>query len=104
MKKNKYYVKVGSGEILSDPTLSEWEYEIKATDDEINQLKVLFDRVDLASDHSFWRSLTPAVPYHLDEENDQYDESLSEVYQTLYRLGDENVKNHIESMDILKST
>ena len=101
MGKDKYYVKVGTGEIHKDPTEAEWEYEIEATEEDIAKLQKLFDRINSVSEHSFWRSMTPS-PYHLDEENDMYDEALSSIYQTIYDLGDDNVKEQVESMGILK--
>lgn len=100
MDKAKYYIKVGTGEINQDPTVSEWEYEIEGTEEEIGRLQQLFDRAGRASDHSFLRALTPYA-YHQDEENVRYDEALSSIYQMIYDMGDEKVKEQIKTMDVL---
>ncbi|HEX7065123.1 MAG TPA: hydrolase [Bacillales bacterium] len=101
MEKNTYYVRVGTGEVLQDRSAFEWEYEIQATEEQIKRLQELLNHTGSASDHSFWRSLTP-YPYHHDEENDQYDDTLESVYQILHELGDAETKEHIESMGVLK--
>lgn len=101
MDKNTYYVNVGQGEIYRDKTVDEWEYEIQATENEIAELRSLFDRENELSNHSFSRSLLPFVPYHKDTVNDQYDDTLSSIYQMIHDLGDDQVKDQIESMGVL---
>jgi hypothetical protein len=101
MNKNTYYVNVSAGEIYRDKTVDEWEYEIQATENEIAGLRSLFDRANSISNDSFGRSLLPFVPYHKDTVNDQYDDTLSSIYQMIHDLGDDDAKEHIESMGIL---
>ena len=100
MEKRKYYVKVGSGEVLPDKTLSEWEFEIDATPQEARQLEGLFDMTDNESFTNFFKAHVPLREYY-EEENIPYDKKLQQVYQLLYDLGTEETKEHIRSMGIL---
>lgn len=95
MEKTRYYVKVETGEILRDKTASEWEFEIEATEDEAKRLRMLLENANAASDGSFLNAFSKG-------KNNRYDEVLPEIYQVIHDLGDEDAKNIIDSMDILK--
>lgn len=43
-EKKTYYITVGTGEITKSRTDSAWNFKIEATDDEIIQLRELFDQ------------------------------------------------------------
>jgi hypothetical protein len=100
-QKKTYYIDVGTGEISRSATSSTWSYKIQATDKEIIELRDLFDRNYASEWKNFFRSHVPYVQYHYDRENDAYDNTIQQVYGILYNLGDEEAKNHIESMNIL---
>ncbi|MGV3489054.1 MAG: hydrolase [Tuberibacillus sp.] len=100
MEKKRYYVKVGTGEILPEKTLSEWEFEIEATPEEAGQLEHLFSKTDHESFTNFFKAHVPLREFY-EEENIPYDKKLQQVYQLLYDLGTEETKEHIRSMDIL---
>ncbi len=89
MDKKTYYIRVGSGEILEDPEAAEFEYEIKATDAEIDKLSALFEQRADTDDASFFRAGTPYKEYHKDNPNVEYDEYLKEIYQMIHDLGDQ---------------
>ena len=63
MDKQKFYVTVGTGEVLPDKTLSEWEFEIEATEEEAGHLSGLFEETDIDSAEDFWHAHIPFVPY-----------------------------------------
>ncbi|HEU5138522.1 MAG TPA: hypothetical protein VFT51_01015 [Bacillales bacterium] len=96
MEKQKYYVSVGSGEILSDPTATSYQFEIEATPAEVARLNALFERANSAANDGFFRFRD----YEWSK-NQNYDQTLSSIYQTIHDLGDETAREHIESMDIL---
>ena len=100
MEKRKYYVTVGSGEILPDKTLSEWEFEIDATLKEAKQLEELFIKVNNLSWDNFWKA---HVPIQKEPEGTltPYDITLHHIYKMIYMLGTETTKEHIRSMGIL---
>ncbi|MGV3463730.1 MAG: hydrolase [Heyndrickxia sp.] len=100
-KKQTYYVDLGSGEISKSKDASVWNFKIEATDEEITQLRQIFDSNYDADILGFLRSHVPALEYHHDRSNDISDENLLRTYQMLYNLGDEDAKKHIESIGIL---
>lgn len=99
--KKTYYIDVGSGEISQSATSSTWSYKIQADDEEITQLRELFDQNYSTEWKNFFRAHVPYLEYHYDRENDAYDRTIQQVYGMLHKLGDEEAKHHIESMNIL---
>lgn len=100
-QKKTYYIDVGHGGISQSPTSSEWSYKIQATDEEITQLRELFEQNYSTEWQNFFRAHVPYVQYHYDRENDAYDQTIKQVYGMIYNLGDEEARNHIETMNIL---
>jgi hypothetical protein len=100
-QKKTYYIDVGTGEITQSATSSNWSFKIQANDEEITELRELFDQNYMTEWKGFFRAHTPYVQYHHDRENDDYDSTIQQVYGMIYNLGDNEVKNHIESMNIL---
>ncbi|NRD76233.1 hydrolase [Bacillus sp. BRMEA1] len=100
-QKKTYYIDVGTGHITKSATDSTWSFKIQATDEEITDLRELFDQNYSTEWQNFIRSHVPFLEYHYDKENDAYDRTIQQVYGMLYKLGDEEAKRHIESMNIL---
>lgn len=103
MDKKTYYVNVGTGEVLEDSSALNYEFVISATDEEFDQLMELFEETDNTSQGSYATSWLPWKVYYSNETNQDYDYYLTEIYRTLHRLGNDQTKQHIESMDILQS-
>ncbi|EKN65972.1 hypothetical protein BABA_17552 [Neobacillus bataviensis LMG 21833] len=100
-QKKSYYIDVGTGHITSNATSSTWSYKIQATDEEITQLRELFNQNYSTEWKNFFRTHIPYLEYHHDKENDAYDSTIHQVYGMLHKLGDDEAKSHIESMNIL---
>jgi hypothetical protein len=77
-----------------------YEFEIHATEEEIEKVQVLFEDLTEVDDASMIRSATPGIPYHHDEVNDDFDYYLKEIYKMLYELGTEETRKQIRMMDI----
>ncbi|WP_010647283.1 hypothetical protein [Oceanobacillus massiliensis] len=101
MEKEKYYVNIGTGEISQMRYQNNDDYVVYASTEEIALLRAKMENMHGASFDSFVRSHILAIPYHVDQPNDDYDANMNEAFQMLYALGDEQTKNHIESMGIL---
>lgn len=101
LEKNIYYIAIGSGEIMSTPTASPWQFKIEATDEEIRSLRAIFDSSADNSVADYLRAHIPFREYHKDPTNNVYDQNLLRAYETVHQLGDEEAKSHIESMGIL---
>jgi hypothetical protein len=100
LDKKTYYVSVGSGDIVREEGSANFEFEIQATDEELNELEELFEEKEEADNGSARRALTPYYEYHNDGENDAYDTSLGAIYKLIHKLGTTETKNHIESMNL----
>lgn len=97
-----YYISIGAGEIFSAPNVSPWQFKINATEQEIGKLRQIFNANYNNSMIDFARAHVPFVEYHNDSSNDRYDENLIQVYQLIYQLGDQEAKDHIDSIGILE--
>jgi len=102
-QKKTYYIDVGTGEISRSAESSTWSYKIHATDEEITELRELFEQNYSNEMGTFIRSHIPFKEYHHDRSNDAYDSTIQQVYSMIHKLGDEEAKTHIEDMNILPS-
>ncbi|MEH7238917.1 hydrolase [Bacillus sp. JJ1562] len=100
LRKN-YYVSVGSGEISQVKSGSTWEYKIEATDEEVRQLRNLFEANYSNEVENFLRAHVPFVEYHYDSSNDKYDSNMLKIYQIINQLGDQEARDFIQSEGIL---
>ncbi|NGQ94916.1 hypothetical protein G3578_06920 [Brevibacillus sp. SYP-B805] len=100
MEKKRYYVSVQAGTVMEHQGDAAYEFEIEATPDDVEVLGRLFAQKDSYDVDSFWRSHIPVIPYHIDTENDAHDKSLQEIYAMIYRLGTEETRQHIASMNL----
>ncbi|MFD0695889.1 hypothetical protein ACFQZT_17560 [Paenibacillus sp. GCM10027628] len=103
MEKKKYYITVGTGEVLENKEDLNYEFEILASEEEVDQLQELFEETDNSSQSSYESSFLPWNVYYNNESNQEYDYYLTEVYRMLHQLGTEETKRHIESMHILEN-
>jgi hypothetical protein len=104
MNKMIYWVSVGKHEIVPKGEGANYEFEIEASDDELDQLRELFDEADHVDNSLLSRA---ATPYEAFEEVDQdaknlpYDMQLKEIYRIIYNLGLPETKAHIMRMGII---
>ena len=102
MDKKTYYIAVASGEILEPKDMTgNFEFEILASEEEIDQLQEMFEDSAEAQDDTAARAMIPVRDYHLDKENDAADYYLTEIYRKLHELGTPETKSHIENMNVL---
>ena len=99
--KKTYYIAIASGEISQSATSSPWDFKIEASQNEIQELRLYFDKIDSTGWKNFFRAHIPFLEYHHDKENDEYDEILIQIYNKVYQLGDQEARNTIEEMGIL---
>lgn len=101
MERKTYYVNMQGREISQIKYQNNHHYKINATDDEVRELRRLFDQVHAADMEAYWRTHIPFVPYHRDLGNDRYDEAFTEALQLIYQLGDENTRMYIDTTGVL---
>ncbi len=95
LEKRTYYISVQDGMISQHPGASPWEFQISATDEDVILLREYFDQLYSEDWINFFRAHVPAVEYHHDSSNDKMDELRRNIYQMLYRLGNEETKTFI---------
>lgn len=97
MEKNLYYVSVQSRSIMRDQGQASYELEIEATESEVLRLQSKLDELEEADHGTFFRTLTPGLPYHHDPENDVYDRAIKQCYDLIYQWGTDETKQHLSS-------
>ncbi len=101
--KKTYYINISSGEISQSRFDSPWNFQIEASPNEIQTLRQYFDQNEAGDFPNFLRAHIPFRDYHYDEVNDRQDEALQQIYGFIYQRGNEETKQLIESMEILKN-
>ncbi|MFD2614779.1 hypothetical protein [Paenibacillus gansuensis] len=100
MDKKTYYVSVQASTVLENQGAGAYEFEIQATPEDLEMLYELFEIKREYDDGTFFRTHIPAVPYHLDEDNDGYDAALKEIYNLIGKLGTPETSKHISQMQL----
>lgn len=101
MEKEKYYVCIPAGEISQVRFGNNDDFTIYATTEEVAMLRDKLNNMDNAGWGTYIRAHIPIMLYHNDKANDAYDDNLTEVFEMIYKLGDEKSRSHIEEMGIL---
>lgn len=99
--KKSFYVSVQAGTIVPQEGDTAFEFEIEATEAQIDALQQLFDRREEADNAAYFRAHVPFLEYGHDAPNDEMDRHLTAVYRMLYELGTPETKRHIASMGVL---
>jgi hypothetical protein len=106
MEKGTYYVNVDMGARAGDiRTVFEtddamYDYEIRATREEIDQLRLLFEQMQDID----WKTFALAHTPYLDnesEENLQVDQILHNIYRMIYQLGTEETRKKLEQAGLV---
>src|SRR5699024_332808 len=101
MERKKYYINIGSQQIAQTSFENTDTFTIYANDDELRLLRAKMDNMDGANVSSFFRAHVPIRAYHHDQPNDDYDEQLTDAFQTIYELGDEETNQLIDQIGVL---
>ncbi len=100
-ERKTYYVAVGAKQILEDAHSASFEFAIPANEDELTELQDLFEEIqDSDEDNAFHFSGSPSVSDV--PENATYNLLLKDIYRLLHKLGTNETRSHIESMNILR--
>jgi len=101
MEKKTYYINLGSMEISPLKYGNNEELVIYATENEAKELRGKMEKMDDANLRSFFRAHVPFRPYHNDEQNDDYDNGMTEALQMVYDLGSEETRRYITETGVL---
>lgn len=97
MDKKTYYVSVQAGTVLDNREDAAYEFEIRATDEEVDDLIESFELMSDLDNGTAARSLQ-VKDYSVDQAGDNYDIALTQIYRKLYELGTEETKQTIAAM------
>lgn len=102
MKKETYYVTV-DGTIHTDKLLDDapYDFEVRATDEEIKNLQDLFQHTYNNEWDTFVQSHMPFRTKERQKESLDVDENVKEIYSAIYQLGTDETKKSIESLGLL---
>jgi len=104
MDRNIYWVSVANHEIVPRGAGNNHEFEIEASEEELDQLRELFDEADQIDNGLMKRAGTPYevfTPSGQEVKTLPYDQQLKEIYSAIYKLGLPETKHHIMGMNIL---
>ncbi|PYI54587.1 hypothetical protein [Paenibacillus flagellatus] len=101
MEKKTYYVSVQAGTVLENEGDAAYEFEIQATEAELDDLVESFELLSDLDNDSAARALNPFEDYSQDEENDNYDITLTQIYRKLYDMGTEQTRRTIAGMGMI---
>lgn len=101
MDKATYYVTV-DGTIHTEQNVNDapYDFEVKATDQEIQQLQELFQR---AYNEDFATFVEAHIPFFTEEsmkENKDVDQYVHEIYAMIHQLGSIETKRRIEDLGL----
>lgn len=99
--KKPFYVSVQAGSIVPQEGDTNFEFEVEATDAQMDALQQLFDKREEADNAAYFRAHVPFLEYEHDAPNDAADRELTAVYRMLYELGTPETRRHIVSMGVL---
>ncbi|MEG9299091.1 hydrolase [Mangrovibacillus sp. Mu-81] len=100
--RNTYFIDISSGDVV--PHAEEAKsvsYQIRATPEEVTKLKTLLEKNHDDEMSTFTRAHIPFREYHKDPENAQYDHSMKEIFEMIFKLGTEETRRNIKEMGVL---
>jgi hypothetical protein len=102
MDKQTYYVTV-DGTIHTEKKVDDapYDFEIQATEEEINNLQDLFQRTYNNEWDTYVQSHLPFRTEERQKESLDVDQNIKEIYTAIYQMGSEETKRSIKSLGII---
>ncbi|MDF2835196.1 MAG: hypothetical protein K0Q63_836 [Paenibacillus sp.] len=101
-QRERYYVSVQAGQLLTDPEAAAYELDIMANEEEVSRLRELFEELSSMEEADIGFFARPVAKSENDEMiNGASDEIITRIYRLLYECGTDGTRRHIESMGLL---
>lgn len=100
MERQKYYVNIPH-QVINTVRFSDQDFVVQATKEEAHEIRALLESLREAEIGTFWRSHVPFMPYHRDPSNEQYDKTLTALFQKISDIGDEQAKSYVNESGVL---
>ncbi|WP_422660131.1 hypothetical protein ACK8P5_06355 [Paenibacillus sp. EC2-1] len=101
MDKSKYYVSVQSRSVMNEQGASAYEWEIEATPEEANQVRMELGLMQEKEEEAFPGYVFPWPDTPEQSTNAVFQDSLDRVYMTIYRLGTPETKTQMQQFRLL---
>ncbi len=101
MNKSTYYVSVQSRSVLTEQGASAYEWEIEATPEEADQVRIELDMMQEKEEEGFPGYVFPWPDTPEQSSNSLFQSSLDKVYQTIYQLGTPATRQQMEELRLL---
>lgn len=101
MDKSTYYVSVQSRSVLTERGASTYEWEIEATPEEADQVRIELDMLQEKDERAFPGYVFPWPDTPEQSTNSLFQSSLDRVYSTIYRLGTSETRSQMEQFRLL---
>jgi hypothetical protein len=106
MDKKKYYLSIHAGpntvEIRDVKGESTYDFEIEASDDEVDKLEELFEHA-YSDDFKTYSWMHVIADKKIEKLTEDFDQTLNNIYQIIYDLGTEKTRSDITEMGVLNS-
>lgn len=101
MDKSTYYVSVQSRSVLMEQGQSSYEWEIEATSEEADQVRIELDLMQEKEEEAFPGYVFPWPDTPEQNTNALFQNSLDRVYMSIYRLGTPDTRQQMEQLRLL---
>ncbi len=101
MDKSKYYVSVHGRSVLKEQGQSAYEWEIEATPEEADQVRIELDLMQEKEEEAFPGYMFPWPDTPEESTNAPFQNSLDRVYMSIYRLGTAETRHQMEQLRLL---
>lgn len=99
-ERKHYFVTIDTEDIRETSVPDGIEYEVLATQDEISEIRELFNEKEKDSKNAVKYLAKPFNECGADDERRKYDDHLVTIYQRIYELGTEETKANIRELGI----
>ncbi|NMO95276.1 hypothetical protein [Paenibacillus lemnae] len=101
MDKSVYYVSVHGRSVLAERGASAYEWEIQATAEEAEQLRMQLERLQEKEEEAFPGYVFPWPDTPEESTNALFQSSLDGVYSTIHQLGTPETRSQMEQFRLL---
>lgn len=101
MDKQKYYVSVQSKSVMNQQGDAAYEWEIEATPEEADQVRIELDMMQEKEEEAFPGYVFPWPDTPEQSTNALFQDSLDRVYRAIYRFGTQETRKQMEQLRLI---
>lgn len=101
-ERKQFFISIDKEDVHETSVPDGIEYEVIATQDEINEIRNLFEQKDKDTKNAVKFLAKPFNESGADKERKKYDDHLMTIFQRIYDLGTKKTKEEIKEQGIIK--